>query len=178
MLGTKEDFELIRQQVNIEAVADMLMRKQGRAYIYPGERTGSVYIYPKTNTFYDFGRAVGGDVIRLWSHIKGCNSWTALKEITETFGLNMPDRKDPALIKQQEQARQVRLKAEQAEKRRWRLQVEALQRECEFYQDILDSGHCEPLSWLWCICRNRLTIFKIFMINLKYLIQLKLITKQ
>ena len=81
MLGTKEDFELIRQQVNIEAVADMLMRKQGRAYIYPGERTGSVYIYPKTNTFYDFGRAVGGDVIRLWSHIKGCNSWTALKEM-------------------------------------------------------------------------------------------------
>lgn len=121
MLGTKEDFELIRQQVNIEAVAGMLMRRQGRAYIYPGERTGSVYIYPKTNTFYDFGRAVGGDVIRLWSHIKGCNSWTALKEITETFGLNLPDRKDPALIKQQEQARQVRLKAEQAEKRRWRL---------------------------------------------------------
>lgn len=80
MLGTKEDFELIRQQVNIEAVAGMLMRRQGRAYIYPGERTGSVYIYPKTNTFYDFGRAVGGDVIRLWSHIKGCNSWTALKE--------------------------------------------------------------------------------------------------
>lgn len=67
--------------MNIEAVADMLMRRQGRAYIYPGERTGSVYIYPKTNTFYDFGRAVGGDVIRLWSHIKGCNSWTALKEM-------------------------------------------------------------------------------------------------
>lgn len=76
MLGTKEDFELIRQQVNIEAVAGMLMRRQGRAYIYPGERNGSVYIYPKTNTFYDFGRAVGGDVIRLWSHIKGCNSWS------------------------------------------------------------------------------------------------------
>lgn len=38
------------------------------------------------------------------------------------------------------------------------VQVEALQGECELYQSILDSGHCEPLSWLWCICQNRLLI--------------------
>ena len=76
----------------------------------------------------------------------------------EIFGLNAPDRKNSRdLIRQQEQARQKQQQAEKAKKRRWRLQVEALQRECEFYQDILDSGHCEPLSWLWCICRNRLT---------------------
>lgn len=30
MLGTKEDFELIRQQINIEAVANHLMKKQGK----------------------------------------------------------------------------------------------------------------------------------------------------
>ena len=158
MLGTKEDFELIRQQVNIEAVADMLMRRQGRAYIYPGERTGSVCIYPKTNTFYDFGRGVGGDCIKLWSHVKNCDSWTALKEAREAFGLNTPDRKNSRdLIRQQEQARQKQQQAEKDAKRRWRLQVEALQGECELYQGILDSGHCEPLSWLWCICRNKLT---------------------
>lgn len=157
MLGAKEDFDSIRQQVNIEAVANILMKKQGRAFLYPGERTGSVYVYSKTNTFYDFGRAVGGDGIRLWSHVKGCDSWTALKEITEVFGLNMPDRKDAALIKQQEQARQARLKAEQTEKRRWRAEVERLKTESAFYRAIIDSPHTQPLSWTWCAAKNRLT---------------------
>ena len=158
MLGTKEDFELIRQQINIEAVANHLMKKQGKNYIFTSEKSASVRIYPETQSFYDFGRAIGGDEIRLWSHVRDVDSWTALRQIRETFGLNTPNRKNSRdLIRQQEQARQKQQQAEKDAKRRWRLQVEALQRECEFYQDILDSGHCEPLSWLWCICRNRLT---------------------
>lgn len=158
MLGTKEDFELIRQQINIETVADCLMQKQGRMYIYPGEKTASIRIYPETQSFYDYGRARGGDVVRLWSHVQKVDSWTALQQIRETFGLNMPDRKNSRdLIRQQEQIRQKQQQAEKDEKRRWRRQVEALQGECELYQGILDSGHCEPLSWLWCICQNRLT---------------------
>ena len=97
-------------------------------------------------------------MIRLWSHVRDVDSWTALCQIREIFGLNTPDRKNSRdLIRQQEQARQKQQQAEKAEKRRWRLQVEALQGECELYQSILDSGHCEPLSWLWCICQNRLT---------------------
>lgn len=158
MLGTKEDFELIRQQINIEAVANHLMKKQGKNYIFPSEKSASVRIYPETQSFYDFGRAIGGDEIRLWSHVRDVDSWTALRQIRETFGLNTPNRKNSRdLIRQQEQARQKQQQAEKAEKRRWRLQVEALQGECELYQSILDSGHCEPLSWLWCICQNRLT---------------------
>lgn len=74
MLGTKEDFELIRQQINIETVADYLMQKQGRMYIYPGEKTASIRIYPETRSFYDFGRCTGGDVIRLWSHVRDVDS--------------------------------------------------------------------------------------------------------
>ena len=158
MLRTREDFDLIRKQINIETVADYLMQKQGRMYIYPGEKTASIRIYAETQSFYDFGRCTGGDVIRLWSHVRDVDSWTALQQIRETFGLNMPDRKNSRdLIRQQEQAHKKQIEAEQAEKRRWRLQVEALQGECELYQGILDSGHCEPLSWLWCICQNRLT---------------------
>jgi len=158
VLGTREDFDLIRQQISIEAAASYLLKKQGRMYIYPGEKTASIRIYAETQSFYDFGRCTGGDVIRLWSHVRDVDSWTALCQIREIFGLNAPDRKNSRdLIRQQEQARQKQQQAEKVKKRRWRLQVEALQRECEFYQDILDSGHCEPLSWLWCICRNRLT---------------------
>ena len=55
MLGTKEDFELIRQQINIEAVANHLMKKQGKNYIFPSEKSASVRIYPETQSFYDFG---------------------------------------------------------------------------------------------------------------------------
>lgn len=155
MLRTKEDFELIRQQINIEAVANHLMKKQGKNYIFPSEKSASIRIYPETQSFYDFGRAIGGDGIRLWSHVRDIDSWTALRQIREIFGLNTPDRKNSRdLIRQQEQARQKQQqaeKAEKAEKRRWRLQVEALQRECELYQGILDSRYCEPLSWLWCL---------------------------
>lgn len=88
MLGTKEDFELIRQQINIEAVANHLMKKQGKNYIFPSEKSASVRIYPETQSFYDFGRCTGGDVIRLWSHVRDVDSWTALcqiREISETF---------------------------------------------------------------------------------------------
>ena len=158
MLETREDFNLIRQQINIETVADYLMQKQGRMYIYPGEKTASIRIYPETRSFYDFGRCTGGVVIRLWSHVRDVDSWTALCRIKEIFGLNTPDRKNSRdLIRQQEQAHKKQIETEKDAKRRWRLQVEALQGECELYQGILDSGHCEPLSWLWCICQNRLT---------------------
>ena len=85
MLGTKEDFELIRQQINIEAVANHLMKKQGKNYIFPSEKSASVRIYPETQSFYDFGRCTGGDVIRLWSHVRDVDSWTALCRGYEAF---------------------------------------------------------------------------------------------
>ena len=134
------------------------MQKQGKNYIYPGERTASIKIYPESNSFYDFGRTTGGDVIRLWSHIKDCDSWTALNEIRETFGLSVPDRKNSReLIAQQQQARKRQLEAEEEAKRQWVRQVDELKAEVELLSGILSSGHCKPLSWLWCTCKNRLT---------------------
>lgn len=134
------------------------MQKQGKNYIFPGEKTGSIKLYPESSSFYDFGRCTGGDVVRLWSHVQKVDSWTALQQIRETFGLSTPDRiHSQQLIRQQELARQKQQQAEKDAKRRWRLQVEALQRECELYQEILDSRYCEPLSWIWCLCQNRLT---------------------
>ena len=82
------------------------MQKQGKNYIFPSEKNASIRLYQNTQSFYDFGRATGGDVIRLWSHIKDCDSWTALCQIRETFGLNAPDRKNSReLIAQQQEAR-------------------------------------------------------------------------
>lgn len=160
--GTREDFEQIKQQIDIQTVAGYLMQKQGKNYIYPGERTASIKIYPESNSFYDFGRTTGGDVIRLWSHIKDCDSWTALCQIRETFGLNAPDRKNSReLLAQQQEARKRQQEAKKQKQERWVHQMDQLKAEAELLSGILSSGHCEPLSWLWCVCQNRLTTVNI-----------------
>lgn len=156
--ATQEDFEQIKQQIDVQVVAEHLLEKQGHLYKFPGERTASIRIYSATQSFYDFGRACGGDVIRLWSHVRGCDSWTALKQIRECFGLNTPNKRHSrAMIEQQEQARKAAEEAKKQEKRRWRMEVETLKAESSFYQAILDSEHCKPLSWMWCTSQNRLT---------------------
>ena len=157
-MRTKQDFEEIKAQISVETIADHLLEKDGRLYKFPSERTASLRIYPATQSFYDFGRATGGDAVRLWSHVKGCDSWTALNEIRETFGLNAPDRKNSReLIAQQQETRKRQQEAKKQKQERWIRQVDELKTEVELLSGILSSGHCEPLSWLWCVCQNRLT---------------------
>lgn len=157
-MRTKQDFEEIKERINIEVVANLLMHKQGKNYIFPGERTASIKIYPESNSFYDFGRCVGGDCVRLWSHVKGCDSWQALQEVKTTFGLDTPNRRNNrALITKQEQARRQRLEAKKQKQEQWVRQVDELKTEVDLFSGILNSDHCEPLSWSWCLCRNRLT---------------------
>lgn len=135
------------------------LQKDGKLYKYPSERTGSVKLYPESNSFFDFGRSIGGDVIRLWSHVRGVDSWTALKQIRECFGLNTPNKAHSrAMIEQQEEARQRQLEAKKQEKKWWRMEVDRLKAESSFYQAILEGEHCKPLSWTWCTCQNRLTV--------------------
>lgn len=49
--GTREYFETIKQQISIEQVADYLMQRQGKNYIYPGEKSASVRLYQNTQSF-------------------------------------------------------------------------------------------------------------------------------
>ena len=159
---TREDFKAVAQQVSVESVASYLLEKQGHLYRFPGERTASIRIYPATQSFYDFGRGCGGDVIRLWAHIRGVDSWTALKQIRECFGLNTPDKQHSRdLIRKQEEARRRQQEAKKQKQERWIRQVDKLKAEAELLSGILSSGHCKPLSWLWCVCQNRLTTVNI-----------------
>ena len=120
-------------------MAIYLLEKQGHLYKFPSERTASIRIYSATQSFYDFGRGCGGDVIRLWSHVRGVDSWTALKQIRECFGLNTPDKAHSRdLIRKQEEARRQQIEAKKQEKKRWRMEVDTLKR-------------------MWCTCQNRLT---------------------
>lgn len=143
-------------------MARYLLEKQGHLYKFPSERTASIRIYSATQSFYDFGRGCGGDVIRLWSHVRGVDSWTALKQIRECFGLNTPDKAHSRdLIRKQEEARRRQQEAKKQKQERWIRQVDKLKAEAELLSGILSSGHCKPLSWLWCVCQNRLTTVNI-----------------
>ena len=76
--------------VSISAVADYLgLEEEYGKRKFPGERTASIELYPNTQTFYDFGRAVGGDIFDLLSHIKGIGFKEALDEIVDFFKIEV-----------------------------------------------------------------------------------------
>lgn len=160
MIKRREDFELIRQQIDIETVANYLLEKQGKNYVYPDEKTASIKLYLDSNSFFDFGRGVGGDCIKLWTHICRVDGWTALQQIRATFALDrVPNKKyNQASIRQQEKVRHQQIEAKKQQQVQWVREIERLKAECSLYQALLESEYCKPLSWLWCICRNRLTV--------------------
>lgn len=154
-----EDFFRIKEQVRIEDVAQYLLGKPNRtgAYKYPSERTASIKAYPESQSFYDFGRGVGGDVIKLWSHVKGINNWEAMQEIASLYGistaLNEGGRKNISeCIKAQERAREERKIAEKREQERFLRRVDMIQEKIERYDFLLDSPHIPVFSavWTWC----------------------------
>lgn len=156
----QENFENIRSQVDIENIAIHLMGRPERGmFKHPDEKTPSIKIYKETGSFFDFGRSKGGDVIRLWSHVKGCNNWEALNEIAALYGiptaLNETDRKNiVAKIKRQEKAQKEREQAEKRKRKQWIAQVDRLHEELELYDNLLNSPHIPPLSWVWTWCMN------------------------
>lgn len=155
-----EDFKVFRQQVHIQDVATRLLGKPIRGmYKHPGERTASLKIYPETQSFYDFGRGIGGDSVRLWSHVKGCDNWTALQELSAVFGLsttlNEADKEKLAKkIKAQERAQRARKQAEKRKRKQWIMQVDRLKAQEEVCNNLLESPHVKPFSDAWCWIAN------------------------
>ncbi|WP_270643958.1 hypothetical protein [Merdimonas faecis] len=155
----KENFEIIKAQVCIESVAKYLLGQPVHGlYRFPGERTPSIKIYKETGSFFDFGRAKGGDAVALWAHVCNCDNWTALRELSAVFGistaLNETDKENiVAKIKRQEKAQKEREQAEKRRQKRWVKEVERLQEWRKLCQDLLDSGHlppfCDVRSWCY-----------------------------
>ena len=155
-----EEFKVFREQVHIQDVATRLLGEPIRGmFRYPGERTPSVKIYPKTESFFDFGRNTGGDVVALWAHVRNCNNWEAMNEISALYGisttLNEADKENIiAKIKAQETAQKERRRAEKRNRQRWAAQVDKLHEELELYDSLLSSPHILPMSWIWTWCMN------------------------
>lgn len=156
----QENFENIRSQVDIENIAIHLMGRPERGmFKHPDEKTASLKIYPRTQSFYDYGRNCGGDAIRLWSHVKGCDNWTSLNEIAALYGistaLNETDKENiVAKIRAQETAQKERKRAEKRKRKQWIAQVDKLHEELELYDSLLSSPNIPPMSWIWTWCVN------------------------
>ena len=153
-----EDFENIRSQVDIENIAIHLMGKPDRGmFKYPGEKTASLRVYPKTQSFYDYGRNRGGDVIALWAHIRNCDNWIALNEVASLYGISTAlketDKENIVeRIKAREKAQKEREQAEKRRQKRWVKEVNRLQEWRRLCQNLLDSGHLPPFCDVrgWC----------------------------
>lgn len=154
----RENFEEVKAVIHIEDIANCLLCQPVKGmYRYPGERTASIKIYSKSQSFYDFGRGTGGDAIRLWAYIRQVDAWTALNEIKALYGFtDKPNKVNiRQKIRQQEQDRQAAKRAEEKRKEQWRNKVNSLKAELTIYENLLASEHIPPLSWVWCECKNQ-----------------------
>ncbi len=153
----RQDFRLIRDTVPIETVARYLMGDPvKKMFRYPGERTPSIKLYPGTRSFHDFGRNVGGDCIRLWSHVRQVDSGQAIREICEEYGiiLDQPDRMEIARsIRRQEQEKKRREDEAKSRRKMWLFAVERAKLELQAVENVLETAR--PLSDEWVFCLNR-----------------------
>jgi DNA primase len=89
------DFQLIKEQVTIEAAAQFLhleLRPQGAALrgACPTCKTvgdRALVITPSKGLFYCFSAGIGGDLITLWGHIEKCSPADSGRQIADTFGV-------------------------------------------------------------------------------------------
>ena len=58
---------------------------------FHGEKTPSLHIYDKTNTFYCFGCGIGGDSVRFVSELYKLKAFQAAKKINIDMGLNVKE---------------------------------------------------------------------------------------
>lgn len=160
----KEDFEYVRSQVRIENVATYLLGQPiRRMYRYPKERTASIKLYLDSQTFFDFGRAVGGDCIRLWAHIRHVDNWTALQSIKALYGLeNVQDNENiKERIRKQERAREAAREAEIERKKAWRNEVDFWKVIFETCEDIIKRSEVFSDEWAYCVNQKQLASYRL-----------------
>lgn len=119
------------------------------------DKTRSMKLYEKTNSYYDFAGGKGGDIISLVSYVQKIDNWQALRLLCDHYGLSDNRKPDKTCIQQQEAQRQREKAQKELKKKLWVAEVDCLKGQVELYEKILDSPHVQPLSDIWCYCKNR-----------------------
>lgn len=154
----------LKQQIQIKDIAEHLLGRPVRGmYRYPGEKTPSVKIYPETRSFYDFGRAFGGDSLDLWMHVRQCDLPEALHEIKDLYGIEDDSAPDRAWIEKKRKAQEIARQEKARKQRIWREEVERLQEQIRVCNTLLESAHVPPMSdvWGWCIEIRQMAEYKL-----------------
>lgn len=71
----------------------ILVNKSG-FFSIRNERTPSCKIYVKTNSFYDFGSAIGGNSINLIEHLEKCSRMDAMDKLATMYGIEPVNKFD------------------------------------------------------------------------------------
>ncbi len=122
------------------------------------DKTRSMKLYEKTNSYYDFAGGKGGDIISLVSYVQKIDNWQALRLLCDHYGLSGKDEDRYDIkkrIREQEAQRQREKAKKELKKKLWVAEVDRLKEQAELYEKILDSPHVQPLSDIWCYCKNQ-----------------------
>lgn len=144
---------------------DTYMKPNNRLFVKSPvgvDKTPSLRLYPKTDSFYDYSTNTGGGIIRFFAYVKGVDNWTALKELRVLYGLSgisMQDKKNiRQRIMQQEKEREALRRAEYEHKKQQVKQIDRLKTQVCLYGRLLTSKHLPPFCEIrrWCVDRKLL----------------------
>lgn len=115
------------------------------------EKTASMKIYNKSNSFHCFGCGSSGDVIKFVQMIENCDFKTAFIRLGGTYEHTTENAKLVANT-QREQAKKKRELKEKADAE--------IKNELSYIIELLKEGckSLEPFSDEWCFCQNNLPI--------------------
>ena len=83
----------VKDRANIREIAEYYGFKPNRAHKiccpFHGEKTPSLHIYGKTNTFHCFGCGIGGDSVTFTAKLFNISAYQSALKINTDFGLNI-----------------------------------------------------------------------------------------
>ncbi len=161
----EEDFKNKISRLNtigiIQVCSEFYERPDRRGFVHSPvtkDKTRSMKLYEKTNSYYDFAGGKGGDIVSLVSYAQKIDNWQALKMLCDFYGLSGKEenRRDiKKQIRSQEEQRRKEKEQKALKQRLWLAKVDGLKTEIAIYETLLQSSHVEPLSDIWCYCKNQ-----------------------
>lgn len=157
-----DDYYIINQSLSMQEVAESYgFYPNAKGFIKcpfhsnSSERTPSLKIYPGHRGFYCHACHTGGDVVKFVALLNDMDNYTALKELSERFGIPISGDGEVS-----EEMRQRSTKARLERQRRIALEE---QKKAELrqinsfitaYRNIIQSE--QPFTDLWCFAQNKL----------------------